>query len=478
MKKAKLFLENFLVYGLGGVISKVIPFIMVPIVTRLMPSTEYYGISDTLSVLNAFFGTLAVFGMYDAMFRMFFEKDSVEYQKQVCSTSLFFTLLTSLVISIIVFLFKQTLAENVLKNSSYNFLISITSISVFLSSIGTIIAAPTRMQNKRMIFLAVNALTPALTYAVSIYLLLGGQYLLALPVAALLSSLMMVVFFLFLNREWFSTAYFDFALLKSLLFIAVPIAPNILIYWVYNSCDRVMITYFLDIGQEGIYSVGGKLGQISQLIYTAFAGGWQYFAFSTMKDKNQIQTNSKVFEYLGIVAFVSTLFLCSVSFNLFDLLFDSRYISGYILSPYLFFAPLVQMLFQTSATQFTIQRKTYLNTLFLLCGAIVNILLNVVLIHFLGIEGAAIATVMGYAVAVTLCVVSLLHYKLFVISKKFIVAGIFFIGCFIFWRTYASQNFFEGISIFFFACVGYYFLYRKDISLLIMKLERKGTSFL
>lgn len=40
--KAKLFLENFLVYGLGGVINKIVPLIMLPIVTRLMPNTDAF----------------------------------------------------------------------------------------------------------------------------------------------------------------------------------------------------------------------------------------------------------------------------------------------------------------------------------------------------------------------------------------------------------------------------------------------------
>ena len=37
-----------------------------------------------------------------------------------------------------------------------------------------------------------------------------------------------------------------------------------------------------------------KLASISSLIYAAFAGGWSYFAFSTMKDEGQVALNSKV----------------------------------------------------------------------------------------------------------------------------------------------------------------------------------------
>ncbi len=40
MSKFRLFIENFLVYGFGGIISKLIPLIMVPIVTQIMPDTD------------------------------------------------------------------------------------------------------------------------------------------------------------------------------------------------------------------------------------------------------------------------------------------------------------------------------------------------------------------------------------------------------------------------------------------------------
>ena len=53
MNKLKLFIENFLVYGLGGVISKIVPLIMVPIVTRLMPSSDYYGLSDLSNTVSS-----------------------------------------------------------------------------------------------------------------------------------------------------------------------------------------------------------------------------------------------------------------------------------------------------------------------------------------------------------------------------------------------------------------------------------------
>ena len=73
----------------------------------------------------------------------------------------------------------------------------------------------------------------------------------------------------------------------------------------------------IGIGAAGVYSVGSKLGHCSQLIYTAFAGGWQYFAFSTMKEDKQVETNSMIFEYLGIISFITTTLICALSYSLF-----------------------------------------------------------------------------------------------------------------------------------------------------------------
>ena len=98
MNKFKLFIENFLVYGLGGVISKIIPLIMIPIITRIMPNSTYFGISDMSNTIISFASALAILGMYDAMYRIFFDKDDEEYKKNVCSTTLLFTLITSVIV--------------------------------------------------------------------------------------------------------------------------------------------------------------------------------------------------------------------------------------------------------------------------------------------------------------------------------------------------------------------------------------------
>ena len=473
MKKFKLFIDNFLIYGFGGIISKIIPFIMLPIITRLMPDSIYFGIYDLSNTILEFGKAIAILGMYDAMFRMFFEKQEEAFKKKVCSTALLFTLMMSLGIFLLMLSARGYIAHFFMGDSQYSYLICITAVATLVGATNSIISAPTRMQNKRKVFLVTNTIGPILSYMVSIPLIFKGYFVIALPLGAAISGITLEITFGILNHKWFHPQFFDFKLLKTLLYIALPTVPCFLVYWIFGSCDRLMITNMIGLGAAGIYSVGGKLGQASQLIYTAFAGGWQYFAFSTMKEENQTKSNSMVFEYLGVIAFIASMFMSALSYTIFKILFVGDYTQGYVVAPYLFLAPLLQMLFQVAVNQFLVVKKTWPIPLILACGAALNVGLNFLLIPVLGIEGAAMATLLGYVVSVIIVCVVLSRMKLFVPTKRFIIVSavmaIFLVG----WRMFFRESILIGTI---FAIVGSIIctmLYRDDLLALYRGIKKK-----
>lgn len=442
--KAKLFIENFFVYGFGGVISKLVPIIMLPIVTRLMPGTEYFGISDLSNTAASFGSAVAVLGMYDAMYRMFFEKDEEDFKKKVCSTAFLFTLALSVVVCILMCLGQNLIAKYFFGDVKYSYLVYITALTTLVSATNQIISAPTRMQNKRKVYIIANTITSLLAYSVSIPLILAGYYVVALPTGSLIAGFSIEVTYWILNKNWFERNRFNKDLLKQLLKIAVPLFPNFLIYWVFNSSDKLMITNLLNVGEAGVYSIGSKLGLASQLIYTAFAGGWQYFAFSTMREHDQVGSNSRIFEYLGIISFIATSFICAWSYGIYKIFFTGDYIRGFIIAPYLFLAPLLQMLFQVAANQFIVIKKTWPNMLILSTGAMVNVIFNYFMIPVIGIEGAAIATLLGYCISDVICCAVLIKMKLMVLSKRFMICSLIMIAFFFIWRRTATTHILIG----------------------------------
>ena len=469
MSRLKLLLSNFFVYGLGGIISKLIPLLMVPIITRLFPSSFYFGLNDLTTTIVSFFSALAVMGMYDAMYRMFFEKDDESFKKDICSSAFAFTMIMSTVIFFIMLLFKDSISKLFYADRSFGNLVMIAAVAVLIGGTNSIISAPTRMQNKKKTFLIINTISPIIAYAISIPMILKGHYVLAMPLASIISAFVIELIFVILNKKWFSLKRVNWKHIKSMLMIAIPLLPNFIIYWIFNSSDKIMIANMLGTAQEGIYSVAGKIGQISNLIYTAFAGGWQFFAFSIMKDDDNVKVISKVFEVLTLISLITTILGTSIAKWGMQVIFTDEYLSGYYSIPYLYLSPLLLMLFQIGTNQFLVIKKTWPNVIILSIGAIANIVLNIILIPRIGLEGASLATFVGYFISIILCVIVLKKYKLIEIHKKLIVSVVLFFIAFIIMRINDLTLYYINIPVAICYCLIVGLIYKNDIKKLPLK---------
>jgi O-antigen/teichoic acid export membrane protein len=173
------------------------------------------------------------------------------------------------------------------------------------------------------------------------------------------------------------------------------------------------------------------------------------------------------------VSFVASAFICAWSYLIYDILFEAEYLEGFIIAPYLFLAPLLQMLFQVACNQFIVIKKTWPNMLILSGGALVNVALNFVLIPILGIEGAAIATLIGYVVSDVVCVMVLYKMKLIVLSGRFYGSVLAMLAFFVIWRAFfASATLISTLLAFAFTAV-ILLLYRKECTELVKKIVKR-----
>lgn len=435
MNRFRLLISNFVVYGIGGIINKIIPFLMLPIITHLLPEASYFGLSDLSNTFVAFGATFCILGMYDTMFRLFFDNDDEQYKIKICSNAFFFVLFLSIIIIGILFFFKQKIAIWYFGNKKYVLLVEISIMTIFSNAVSQILAGPTRIQNKRKVFLVTNTVAPIVSYTIAFGLLKMGIYLYALPMGALISSCITLLIFGILNYKWFSIKKICFKDYGKMLKFALPIVPCFLSYWVFNSTDRVMIARIMGAEANGIYAAASKIGQISQLLYVAFSGGWQYFSFATMKDQDQVELISHVFEYLTVLSCAAGVFMSLGSELIFNILFTEEYLEGASIAPFLFLTSLMLMIYQTANSQFLIIKKTWPETIILGLGAIANIAVNALLIPRIGLEGAALGTIAGYLLSIAIIVAVLKRLKLLKTSWRLCLVTIVFVVYIIFWRN-------------------------------------------
>jgi len=228
----------------------------------------------------------------------------------------------------------------------------------------------------------------------------------------------------------------------------------------------------LGTSQNGIYAVGAKVAQVSQLIYTGFSGGWGYFTFSTMKDKDHLSVVSKVYEYLGVISFVITIAIMPFLPIVFRLLFVGDYVLGYKVASYLFLSPLLLMLFQTSGSQLLVAKKGYWITIFMTIGAGLNVFLNYLLIPVLGIEGASIATLIGYSSSVVIMAVITTKMKLLKLQKRFVVSASITALFFVLSKLLLNKTLLPWLAVSLLSVGLILFLYREELQKLKGRMKR------
>ena len=467
MNRKRLFLENFLAYGAINALDKIVPIIMLPIVTRLITYSADYGKFEMFNTIVAFGSSFAVLGVYDAMFREYFERDNVEYKNIVTSTAARIVFLSSVVFSAVLFLGSRVISDLFFGSPEDWPIAVMSSIGVFLAANKAIISAPTRMKNQRKVYVFSGVSYSLLYYLLAIILIKLGFNYYGLIWGNIAASLYLLLFFYALNHKDFIFSLFSKDIAKELLKIGVPLVPCFVIYWAFNSMDRIMIAHMLGMQEVGIYSIGAKVASVSMFIYAAFAGGWQYFAFSTMKDKDQVELTSKIFEYLGVLSFVALSFAMLAAPYVFNFFFCEDYTKGIVVFPYLFLSPLVLMLFQTAGNQLLVVKKAYLSTICLFAGLCCNLIFNYFFIPAYGIKGAAMATLVGFIISVMLVLIITIKMRLMYISRRFIFCSslIFAILILSFW------GFSIGINILAITII-VILLYSRDLVLLTNRARR------
>lgn len=416
--RAKLFLENILIYGLGSAMNMVIPFIMLPIITRLLPSSEYYGINDTVVIFVSIGSAIAMMGMYDAMYRFYFDKEDPDYRKEVCSSTLFTLVITGFLVMLIAVVFQDFLSGLLFSNDGYAPLVIIAGLNIWVTSINTIVTAPTRMRNQSKRYIGIQTLIPIMSYSLSIVLILKGEYVYALPIASLFANVVICIIFFVLNRQDFSIHSINNAILKPMLKFGIPLMPAFIFFWLLSSVGRIIITNTWGLEYTGIYAAAGKFASVSQLIYSAFAGGWQYFAFSTMHDEDYVALISKIFDLLAGISFFATAVLILVLKPIYSIILPAQYVEGIEIVPALFLAPLILMLRQIVGMHFQVKKLSVLGTSTIGFGALIAVVLYYLLIPWIGIRGAAISSLSGYVAALLISIRILKRMRLILISKR------------------------------------------------------------
>ena len=392
MGKYKELAKNTVIISVGTMLSKIVSFLMTRFYTGVLTPAEY-GTSDLLNSTVSLLMPVISLGIADGVYRYL-----PEYPRSKKSDfSIGVYMVTAGTQLLAVFLPILRLEDGF--DGYLPLLVFITLAACYHS----VCEQYVRASGDTMLFAKQGLMNTMLVVTLNIVLLkvfsLGVTgYMLAVG----LSDCICTAYLIIKKRLWGNlTVHPNKHMLKKMLRYSIPLIPTTVFWWITSVSDRYMIAAILGSEANGIYTVANKLPTMLTLLSGVLMQAWQYSAVSESKSSLEEQADFYSNVWIGLLS--AMFFACSgmIAFAKVEvsILAAPEYYEAWRCVPILCAAMLFCAFTSFMGSVYTVTQKSTLSLWTSLLGAVINVIMNALLIPSpMGIYGAAFATWVSYFV--------------------------------------------------------------------------------
>lgn len=400
MNKYTKLIANTALFAIGSFSSKVLSFLLMPLVTHVL-KPEDYSTADLIVQMANLMLPLATAGILHAIIRFGLDRT-------VKKSDVFTTGLIMIGGGLGVFLLVAPLLDRL---SFFEGNTALIYIYVLTSSIRSLCSQFVRARERVRLY-ALDGVLATLTVVLFniLFLIVLDLGVVGYVLATIMSDLCSAVFLFLIDRLWkyvrvrremWHTA-------GEMLRYSIPLIPTTISWWLTNVSCRYFIVYYLGDAVNGLYTAANKIPTIVTIISGIFIDAWQLSAVTDGTGEGREEFFTKVF-----AAFQSIAFLCGSGLILFDrlvmrLLVAEEYFEAWRYVPILVMAMCFSCLVQFLGSVYMVDKRSTLALATQMCGAVLNVALCMLLLPLpgLGAFGAALACLASYAVVFVLRAVS------------------------------------------------------------------------
>lgn len=390
MNKEKQLFKNTAIVSIGKLCTQLITFFLLPLYTYAL-STEEYGIVDLLNTLISLFIPIVILQIDQGVFRYLLDvRDKEEEKKKIISSTIFFTIIQS-IIYLILFSFVSQFIHN-----DYKYFLAINLVAIAFS---TILLQISRGIGDNVRYAVGSFLTGLVTVILNVVLIIVfhlGAY--GLLIASLCGNIICIIYILFAKKlyNYTKVKYFDKAILKNILKYSILLVPNMLSWWIVSASDRLIISTIIGVSANGIYSAANHFSGIFSTLNSVINMTWTESAALNIEAEDKEQFFSKIFKLY--VQFFGALCLGVIAFMpfVFSILVNSKFNSAYYQIPILIIATFFNILTSFLGSIYIAKKLTNEIAKTSMISALINIIINISLIHFIGLYAASISTLVSY----------------------------------------------------------------------------------
>ena len=395
MKGKRYLAKNIIFLTVGQFGTKFLTFFLVPLYTRVLTSSEY-GTFDLYSATVSLLVPVLTLNIADSTTIFLLDKKNKALSSGIVSISLGYYFISLLIFSCLLFVnwifkFFPVFNEYII----YLFLMfAVNGLSnLFLCYARGF----DRIKNVSVSGVLCSAVMIALNLIFLLPMKMGlkGYYL------ATIGGQIIQILYLGFSLKIFREISFkrpEKNLHKEMISYSSPMMLNTVSWWINNVSDRYIVTAMCGIIENGIYSVAYKIPSILSMFQSIFSQAWTLSAVQDFDSEDKNGFFSKMYALYNVAMCIVCSVLIVFTKIIAKILYANDFYSAWRYVPFLLISVVFGSLSGYLGGIFAAVKDSKSFAGSTVCGAVLNIILNFLLIHFLGALGAAVATAVSYVV--------------------------------------------------------------------------------
>jgi len=427
--------KSTFIYSFGTISSRLAGFVLIPLYTKKLSLGEF-GVLNMLDISAQVLVIIFGLGLFNAFFRWYWDKDSKGSQKSMLFTILLSTIIFSVFISLLGFLFSSQLSDLILDSRDYGNLITLLLISVSLESIIVINSTLLRIKDKAMLFSSLMLVKLVVSLSLNVYFIVYlNKSVEGIYIAQIIGAVVyLIVASIYTAKD--IEFKFNFEILKTLLKYSFPLMIVALTGMILNTTDRYVLKFLTNMDEVGKYSMGFKISNTLRVfIISSVSMAIQPVIFRMIDDPNNKRFYSKIMTYFSFGLMFFVMFFSFFGKEIVKVLskHNMSYWDAYTIIPIISLGLFFSMLRDVALTGINISKKTTVTAKIITISMICNIILCLVLTYFFNFIGAAIAASLSQFIFFALAYyysqkIFFIPYEIRKIALMLVIAVIMYFG--------------------------------------------------
>ncbi|MDP2761378.1 MAG: oligosaccharide flippase family protein [Sideroxyarcus sp.] len=396
-----------MIYGVASMLPSLLGFVLLPLYSRHLTTSEF-GVVAAMGVLSSVIAAFSTLSLDRAATRFYFDSTDLVTKKKALGTFFLGSMGFALFTFFILILSKPLLGMAFPEVAFYPYYF-LTIVTVTAGVCGNFVLSYFRVAEKPRSFLAMIGLTVLLQLGlIYFYVVVRNEGALGQVTALLISTLVLLPVYLVIAYRQFIFV-FDWDLIKRGVTFSWPLIPTLLVAWVLNWSDSIFIANYCSMNDVGIYSMGYKISMVILMVSGAFSTAFYPVFFRKANEKDQVAARQSIYSIIHVASrgFIVLGFLLALfAEDVVRLLLDEKYHDSYLVIRIILMSHILSAIMGISSNLYYQQTKRSKLQLAVVSGsAVINLILNYLLVPRFGMYGAAYATV------ISMVVLTIMHYQ-------------------------------------------------------------------